>query len=135
MKTVYTQSCEEKTRNVHTNRKSPLFKNHSSLVCSEWCASVNARFADLLKTERELIRKSVTSICLELRINPSELRHWESGKASPPAYIFYRLVTFYGAEAYERASMLWLDVQIERYKLLTAPTHTKRPKEQFAQAA
>lgn len=80
---------------------------------------VNKRFGRLLLEERLLAGRSVRSVARHAKVKRVALKKWESGQASPPARKFVAIMRLYGKEAMLRAADLDLQIQIEKYELVS----------------
>lgn len=83
---------------------------------------INERFGLLLLEERQNAGRSVRTIARRFKISRRRLQRWEQGLSSPPSKVFCKLVRHYGPAAFERAQMLDLQVQLEKYELLRRQT-------------
>lgn len=78
--------------------------------------SINERVGALLRHERLILGLSIDDAALGADIAPEALKSWETGEASPPAYLYFRLITRYGPEASTRAAELDMEMQFEKYQ-------------------
>lgn len=78
---------------------------------------LNERFGLLLKEERQNAGRSVRTVARRFKISRHNLRRGEQGLSSLPAWVFYELVQSYGPDAFQRARILDLEIQLEKYEL------------------
>ncbi|MBX2994128.1 MAG: helix-turn-helix transcriptional regulator [Bdellovibrionaceae bacterium] len=83
---------------------------------------INERFGLLLLGERKNSGRSVRYIARRFRISRRNIQRWEQGLSSPPAKVFYRLIQHYGLTAVQRAQILDLEIQLEKYEMVKRRT-------------
>lgn len=90
---------------------------------------LNERFGVLLKKERQNAGHSVRTVARRFKISRHNLRRWEQGLSSLPAWVFYELVQSYGPDAFQRAQILDIEIQLEKYELKKrqSPIDAARP--------
>lgn len=77
---------------------------------------INTRIGSFLNEQRKLKGLSVRTVARKMEIKRSDLKKWEEGKSSPPCYLYFKLVSYYGKDAYRLASELDLQLQLEKYQ-------------------
>jgi transcriptional regulator with XRE-family HTH domain len=77
----------------------------------------NLRVGKVLEAERTRAGVSREDLAEIFSLEPREVASWETGFASPRANLFYRIMVHLGPEAYEAATRLWMDIQIEQYHM------------------
>jgi ribosome-binding protein aMBF1 (putative translation factor) len=70
----------------------------------------------LLRDQRVFTGRSIRSVARRIKVKRSKLRSWESGKSTPPAYVYVAIVTIYGEAALQAAAKLDSQLQLERYR-------------------
>lgn len=102
---------------------------------------INERFGGLLFEERKAAGYSLDRVAQAFGLTVPDLYDWELGLASPPAKVFYAIVKFYGPAAFHRAAELDMEIQLEKYDILTVgknspvPVHNPSSSQSYSLAA
>ena len=85
---------------------------------SAFLLKIQRQIAKLIREERWKSGLMPDSLDENLGFSRGSVLSWERGKVSPPANLYYKLMSHLGSESFRKAAELDLELQLERTQLM-----------------